>query len=149
MKKLILAVIAAAAAVTLAACGSAAPVQQAVTASAGENIENMSKEAAAGTYVLSEMTEIGKDDKITKDSYAENTLVLTEDGKYTLTVTAGEHSDEKTGGYEITSDGIVTLDGGEAALVAKGEKITCNGEKLVASGILGTQLRVNMVYIKE
>ena len=151
MKKLFLLVLAALAAATFSACGSSAPVNDAVSASAGENIENMSFEAASGTYVLTDMTKIGKDSQITKDSYLENTLVLTNDGSYTLTVAdqSGKHDQTVEGTYEITPDGVITLDGGESALAAKGEKITCNGEKVVASGALGTQLKISMVYEKQ
>ena len=153
MKKIILAAIAVIAAATLCACGNSTVVKDAVDTSLGEKIENMSVSAAAGTYFLTDMTEIGTNEKITKDSYTENHLELAEDGKFTFefALEDDEQVSSFTGTYSVTQDGIVTLlsdDGSAFSIAASGEKVVCNGKKIVVSGKLGTQLAVNMVYEK-
>lgn len=146
MKKLLLALIAAAAAVTFAACGSSAPVNDAVNAATGTSIENMTPSAAAGVYVLTNVTTSGGD-ALTKDSYTENTLTLEEDGSFTLKVVAEEAANEISGKFDVTDAGILTLDGGETNLVAKGEKLSCDGETITAVGSLG-RVSVTMEYTK-
>ena len=147
MKKLLLAIIAAAAAVTMAACGSSAPVKDAVSAATGTSIENMSLTAAAGSYSLTALT-VSKGDALTKDSYTENTLTLDESGAFTLKAVAEYSSTDISGTFEVTDAGVLTLDGGKTHLIADGEKIVCDGEKIVASGILGA-VNVTMEYTKD
>ncbi len=147
MKKLIIAVIIAAIATTFASCGNATQVNQAVNASKQEKIENMTYAAAAGEYTLSQMSDIGKEDKINAQSYSENTITLSEDGLMTLTVRLADSDAEEKQvfEYEITQDGIITLASGNA-VAAVGEQIICNGKTLVFSGNLGAQLTVSMIY---
>ena len=76
MKKIILAAIAVIAAATLCACGNSTVVKDAVDTSLGEKIENMSVSAAAGTYFLTDMTEIGTNEKSPKTAIRKITLSL-------------------------------------------------------------------------
>lgn len=151
MKKLLIACLGAAALLAFTACGSSAPVKDAVSASTDEQIADMTFEKAAGTYELTAVN-AGKSDAIAVDSYTTNVLVLTEDGSYTLTVVAGTHSEHLDGSYTLSTDGALTLlDGsGEPLYLASvGEKAVCDGEKIVASGSLGTQGSIVMEYTKD
>ena len=62
----------------------------------------------------------------------------------------GTYYREKKGGFlepdERRLCDKIRVTGGERA--ASGEKVVCNGKKIVVSGKLGTQLAVNMVYEK-
>lgn len=146
MKKLLFALIGAAALFTFASCGSSAPVKDAMSASTGEQIEDMTLEKAAGTYELTAV-EAGKNSMLTLDSYTTNVLVLEADGTYALTVEADTHAEHKDGTYSITTDGEVTF-AQDVYLASAGERVVCNGEKLVASGTLGTQMSITLEYTK-
>lgn len=146
MKKILFALIGAAALFTFASCGSSVPVQDAMSASTGEQIEDMTLEKAAGTYELSAV-EAGKNSMLTLDSYTTNVLVLEADGTYALTVEAGTHAEHKDGTYSISANGEVTF-ADDMHLASAGEKVVCNGEKLVASGALGSQMSLAMEYTK-
>lgn len=151
MKKVIALAIAAVCISLLCACGNSSEVNNTVNNAKKEKIENMTAAVAAGTYTLSDMTDIGADktNLINEEFYTENTIILTENGEYTLNVVAGDENVNKTGRYEITSDGFVTLDDGETYIAAKDEEALCNGETLIFAGRLGTQIQVNLVYKKN
>ena len=88
MKKLLLALIAAATAVTFAACGSSVPVKDAVNEATNETIENMTAEAAAGTYTLRAVKNPNKETKLSLEAFDTNELTLQSDGTFVLTVAA-------------------------------------------------------------
>lgn len=151
MKKIIITAIAAMTALMLASCGNATQVNQAVNASKQEKIENMTYTAAAGEYKLAQMSEIGKsEDKISLSSFAENKIILSEDGVMTLNVKLAdsETEEKQVFDYKISQDGIITLEDGNA-VAASGEQIICNGKILVFSGNLGAQITLNMIYEKD
>ena len=133
MKKLVTLIIAAALAATaLVSCGNSTVVNNAVAASTGEKITDMTAEKAAGTYYLTEMNEIGGDSKITVKTYDTNRITLTADGDFTLEVKVAKAEDEKKeeepiyGKYNITSDGKISLSDG-IAIAALGEQIKSIG----------------------
>ncbi len=150
MKKLVTLIIAAALAATaLVSCGNSTVVNNAVAASTGEKITDMTAEKAAGTYYLTEMNEIGGDSKITVKTYDTNRITLTAGGDFTLEVKVAEGDAEVISGtYNITSDGRISLSDG-IAIAAVGEQIECNGTKLIASGSLGSRMTAAMVYEKD
>lgn len=148
MKKAILAAIAVLTAAMLCACGSPIPAKEAVSASTDAHIENMSAEAAAGNYALSNMSAIGNDNPITKDSYTENTLTLTADGTFTFRAVAGEQGVVETGTFTVTPDGVVALTVNDEPfyLVSSTEKILCDGKTVSVVGSLGARASVTMNY---
>lgn len=150
MKKIIISAIAVIAATTLCACGSSSTVNEAVNAAKQKKIENMSYELAAGNYKLIDMTDLGADktDLINEESFSENTITLSENGEFVFTVALDEKAETKTGSYQITQNGVVTLDG-ETYIASKGEVILCDGETLIFDGKLGSQKAVSLVYKKS
>ena len=149
MKKIIISAIAVIAAATLCACGSSSTVNEAVNAAKQKKIENMSYELAAGNYKLVDMTDLGSDktDLINEDSYTENTITLFENGEFVFTVALDENAQTKTGSYQITQNGVVTLDA-DTYIASKAEAILCDGETLIFDGKLGSQKAVSLVYKK-
>ncbi len=145
-KKILAALIAALAAVSFTACGTSSTVNEAVSASNAEAITGMTASTVAGTYTLTEMPSIAKDTKLT---FAESTVTLNEDGTYTLVSMAESGSFETTGSFTVADNGALLLDGGATSIVSKNEKITCNGETLVATGALGAQVKTSMIYQKN
>lgn len=151
MKKLLIALLGAAALLAFSACGSSAPVKDAVSASTDGQIADMTVEKAAGTYELSAVS-AGKNSAVTVDSYTTNVLMLESDGSFVLTVVAGTHSEHIDGAYSVSADGVISLlDPSDEPLVlaSDGEKIVCNGQKLVVSGTLGTQGSITLEYTKD
>ena len=90
---------------------------------------------------------------VTKDSYNENCLYLEADGFYEFNVSYGKITDTETGTYTIGKNGVITFapaeddDDGAFAIVAKGETVVCNGEKIAVEGVLGRST-VTMNYVK-
>lgn len=153
MKKLLLALIAAATAVTFAACGSSAPVKDAVNDATNETIENMTAEAAAGTYTLRAVKNTNKETKLSLEAFDTNELTLQSDGTFVLTVAAaGEEPTECKGTFDVTASGVLTFtaedEAGSVYLIAKGEKVNCDGERITVSGLLGNDT-VTMEYTKD
>ena len=152
MKKLLLALIAAATAVTFAACGSSAPVKDAVNDATSTTIENMTAEAAAGAYTLRAVKNTNKETKLSLASFDTNALTLQSDGTFLLTVAAaGEEPIECKGTFDVTASGALTFNGENETgvyLIAKGEKALCDGERITVSGLLGNDT-VTMEYTKD
>lgn len=152
MKKLLLALIAAATAVTFAACGSSAPVKDAVNDATSTTIENMTAEAAAGAYTLRAVKNTNKETKLSLASFDTNELTLQSDGTFLLTVAAaGEEPIECKGTFDVTASGALTFNGENETgvyLIAKGEKVLCDGERITVSGLLGNDT-VTMEYTKD
>ena len=152
MKKLLLALIAAATAVTFAACGSSAPVKDAVNDATSTTIENMTAEAAAGAYTLRAVKNTNKETKLSLASFDTNALTLQSDGTFLLTVAAaGEEPIECKGTFDVTASGALTFNGENETgvyLIAKGEKTLCDGERITVSGLLGNDT-VTMEYTKD
>ena len=152
MKKLLLALIAAATAVTFAACGSSAPVKDAVNDATSTTIENMTAEAAAGAYTLRAVKNTNKETKLSLASFDTNELTLQSDGTFLLTVAAaGEEPIECKGTFDVTASGALTFNGENETgvyLIAKGEKALCDGERITVSGLLGNDT-VTMEYTKD
>ena len=146
MKKLIMLAVAAIAVATLTACGNASPVNEAVNASKAEKIEGMTLAAAAGTYTLDGMT-YGRNNEITAEDYAENVIILGENGEFTLKVVSGEQTEVKEGTYTVADNGTVVIDGADIA--SSEETVICNGSKITVSGNLGTQISIGMIYTKN
>lgn len=152
MKKIIFAAIPVIAATTLVSCmGGVAANRNTVDASVKANeAYEMTAEKAAGFYVLESMDPVGD---TTKDSYNENCLYLEADGFYEFNVIFGEIADTETGTYSIGKNGVIKFtpaeddDDGVFAIVAKGETVVCNGEKLAVEGVLGRST-VTMNYVK-
>lgn len=137
--------------ITLVSCGNASLVNEAVNASKTEKIEGMTYESVSGEYKLSDMTKIGKENIINAESYAENTLILADNGTATLNVRLNKEDAEAvtlTAGYEISDNGVILFEDG-FCIVSTAEQIICNGKTIVISGNLGAQLTVNMVYEKN
>ncbi len=150
MKKVILCAIVVFAAAAMCACGNATTVNQAVNAAKQEKIENMTYEKAAGVYTLTDMSDIGKDkaDLINEDFYDVNTLTFTDNGEFVLNIAIGENEEEIKGVYTVTENGVVTFDDGNTVIASHGEAVTCNGNKLIVEGRLGSQVAATMVYEK-
>ena len=137
--------------ITLVSCGNATLVNEAVNASKTEKIEGMTYQTASGEYKLSDMTKIGKENVINAENYAENTLVLADNGTATLNVRLNKENAETvslTAKYEISDNGVILFEDG-FCIVSTAEQVLCNGKTIVISGNLGAQLTVNMVYQKN
>ena len=151
MKKLISMLVVVFMMITLVSCGNATLVNEAVNASKTEKIEGMTYETASGEYKLSDMTKIGKENIISAESYAENTLILADNGTATLNVRLNKEDAETvslTAKYKISDNGVILFEDG-FCIVSTAEQKICNGKTIVISGNLGAQLAVNMVYKKN
>lgn len=141
MKKILTMLAAGAATVLLAACATMPAVNTAT-------VTGMTAEKAAGTYHLADTFEMGQ---IKAADFTENTLTLTGDGKYTLTVTLadGGTTTTESGAYTVSDNGAVTLaDGGTVAM--DGETVIADGEKItVSKSGMGTQAKIEMIYERE
>lgn len=140
MKKILTMLAAGAATVLLAACTTMPTVNTAT-------VTGMTAEKAAGTYHLAESFEMGQ---IKAADFSENTLMLTGDGKYTLTVTLADGgTTTESGAYTVSDNGAVTLaDGGTVAM--DGETVIADGEKItVSKSGMGTQAKIEMIYERE
>ncbi len=152
MKKTIFAAISVIAATALVSCMGASTVNRnTVDASVKANeAYEMTAEKAAGYYALESMDPVGD---TTKDSYKTNTLELNADGSYEFNVILDKPADPETGSYTIGKNGVIKFtpaeddDDGAFAIVAAGETVVCNGEKLAVEGVLGRST-VTMNYVK-
>lgn len=146
MKKIIFAAISIIAATTLVSCmGGTMVNRNTVDASVKANeAYEMTAEKVAGYYVLESMDTVGD---TTKDSYKTNTLELGADGAFEFNVSYGEISNTETGSYTVGKNGVIKFTPADFAIVASGENVVCNGEKLTAEGVLGRST-VTMNYVK-
>ena len=147
MKKIIISAIAVIAAATLSSCmttGSTTNYNTADAAVKANEAYAMTNEKAEGLYSLESMDKVGENDK---ESYKTNTVYLGADGSFEFNVQVGEMSNTETGTYTIGANGVIDFDG-DFAIVASGETVVCNGEKLTAEGKLGRST-ITMNYAKE
>lgn len=141
MKKLLITIIAILSAAALSSCmapggmGPSTNVEPYVTAN---EANEMTAEKAQGVYALEAMDSLGATDK---GVYTENNITLNKDGSFIFRVaTEKTPVTETSGSYTVAPNGVVSLvtaDGTGFFIVAEGETVVCNGEKLTAEGTLG------------
>ena len=147
MKKILVSVIAVLCTAALSSCMPSGTVGNRNTASTEVKANEayaMTAEKAAGFYSLSSMDDIGA---TTKDSYKANSIRLGADGSYTFNVAIGEITSTEEGSYTIGANGVITFANKDFSIVADGETVVCDGEKLTAEGKLGRST-ITMNYEK-
>lgn len=146
MKKLILAVAAVVAAATLSSCmgtGSMTNYDTAKPEVKANEAYEMTAEKAAGLYAVDSMDRVGVTEK---DSYKVNTILLNADGTFEFNVEIDEMKNTVNGKYTVEPNGVVKFDE-EFSVVASGETVVCDGNKLTVEGKLGRST-ITMNYAK-
>lgn len=150
MKKFVLLLISVATSLLLCSCVSSSSAPQAAAKLTtdiltGNVIENMTAEAATGTYSLKEVAGLAG---LSAAGYTQNTITLSEDGSFELVSEYGKEKTTHSCTYTVSSNGIISLSDKDLYLVAPGEKIVCNGAFIQVEGKMGA-VSPKMLYEKN